>query len=232
MLVPPIAKRPALQVSTCMASLQSNSKRTRIAAASVDLTKKRILVAAELVFSRDGLQGATTREIARQAGVNEVTLFRHFRTREELLRATLDQACTTFESLVVQSDEIWKDRLPRRLERYVRDMYFVVRQREALVRALASEARILPESIRRELQEFMERRKTRFAARLKQAQELGVVRKEVDLAAASDLIRDSIHSAMLRHTAYNTDPETVDTHLRGIADIFYHGIKGHNGREC
>ena len=198
----------------------------------MDLTKKRILVAAELVFSRDGLQGATTREIARQAGVNEVTLFRHFRTREELLRATLDQACTTFESLVVQSEEVWKDRLPQRLERYVRDMYSVVRQREALVRALASEARILPESIRSELQEFMVQRKARFVVRLKQAQELGLVRKDVDLAAASDLIRDSIHSAMLRHTAYNTDPETVDTHLRGIADIFYHGIKANNGRDC
>lgn len=215
-----------------MASLEFNSKRMRIAGGSVDLTKKRILVAAELVFSRDGLQGATTREIARQAGVNEVTLFRHFRTREELLRATLDQACTTFESLVVQSDEAWKDRLPQRLERYVRDMYSVVRQREALVRAFVSEARILPESIRSALQEFMEQRKARFVARLKQAQELGMVRKDVDLSAASDLIRDSIHSAMLRHTAYNTDPETVDTHLRGIADILYHGIKANDGKDC
>jgi AcrR family transcriptional regulator len=215
-----------------MAPLQFNSKRLRIAAASVDLTRKRILVAAELVFSRDGLQGATTREIARQAGVNEVTLFRHFRTREELLRATLNQACTTFESLVIQSDEVWKDRLAQRLERYVRNMYSVVRQREALVRALASEARILSESIRSELQEFMVQRKAGFVARLKQAQELGLVRKDVDLSAASDLIRDSIHSAMLRHTAYNADPETVETHLRGIADIFYHGIKANDGRDC
>jgi AcrR family transcriptional regulator len=51
-----------------MASLQSNSKRMRTAGASVDLTKKRILAAAELVVSSDGLQGATIREIARQAG--------------------------------------------------------------------------------------------------------------------------------------------------------------------
>jgi AcrR family transcriptional regulator len=203
----------------------------QLAGGSADLTKKRILAAAELVFSRDGFQGATTREIARQAGVNEVTLFRHFRTREELLRATLDQACATFESLVGQSDEVWKDRLPERLEYYVREMYSVVRQREALVRAFASEARILPESIRRALQEFMEQRKARLVARLKQAQELGLVRKDVDLSAASDLIRDSIHSAILRHTAYNTDPEAVDAHLQGVADIFYHGIKANHGRD-
>jgi AcrR family transcriptional regulator len=214
-----------------MSSLEFSSKRMQIAGGSADLTKKRILAAAELVFSRDGFQGATTREIARQAGVNEVTLFRHFRTREELLRATLDQACATFEALVGQSDEVWKDRLPERLEHYVREMYSVVRQREALVRAFASEARILPESIRRALQEFMEQRKARLVARLKQAQELGLVRKDVDLSAASDLIRDSIHSAILRRTAYNTDPEAVDAHLQGVADIFYHGIKANHGRD-
>jgi AcrR family transcriptional regulator len=202
--------------------------RIQLAGGSADLTKKRILAAAELVFSRDGFQGATTREIARQAGVNEVTLFRHFRTREGLLRATLDQGCATFEALVEQSDEVWKDRLPEGLEHYVREMYSVVRQREALVRAFVSEARILPESIRSALREFMEQRKARLVARLKKAQELGLVRKDVDLSAASDLIRDSIHSAILRHTAYNTDPETVDAHLQGVADILYHGIKANH----
>jgi AcrR family transcriptional regulator len=214
-----------------MSSFEFISKRTQIAGGSADLTKKRILAAAELVFSRDGFQGATTREIARQAGVNEVTLFRHFRTREELLRATLDQGCATFEALVEQSDEVWKDRLPEGLEHYVHEMYFVVRQREALVRAFVSEARTLPESIRSALREFMERRKARLVARLKKAQELGLVRKDVDLSAASDLIRDSIYSAILRHTAYNTDPETVDAHLQGMADILYHGIKANHGRD-
>jgi AcrR family transcriptional regulator len=214
-----------------MSPLEFNSQRIQLAGGSSDLTKKRILAAAELVFSRDGFQGATTREIARQAGVNEVTLFRHFRTREELLRATLDQGCATFEALVERSDVVWKDRLPERLEHYVREMYSAVRQREALVRACVSEARVLPVSIRRALQEFMERRKARLVARLRQARELGLIRPDVDLSAASDLIRDSIHSAILRHTAYNTDPEAVDAHLRGVTEIVYHGIKATNGRD-
>jgi AcrR family transcriptional regulator len=57
------------------------SQPTRVQNGSVELTRKRILVAAQKVFSRDGFQGATTREIAREAGVNEVTIFRHFHTR-------------------------------------------------------------------------------------------------------------------------------------------------------
>ena len=41
-------------------------------------THQKLLVAAARVFARDGLEGATTRQIAREAGVNEVTLFPAF----------------------------------------------------------------------------------------------------------------------------------------------------------
>jgi AcrR family transcriptional regulator len=193
------------------------------------LTKQRILAAAELVFSRDGFHGATTREIAREAGVNEVTIFRHFHTREELLRATLEHGCAAFEALI-HPDEIWKGELAARLERYVRKMYALLTERESIARAFVSEARALPESIHRTLQEFMLKKKARFVAALQYAQQKGLVRPDVDVSAAADLIRDSIHSAMLRHTLYNTDPDTVDAHLRGVTDIFYRGIKGNDLR--
>jgi AcrR family transcriptional regulator len=212
-----------------MASSESTSKRLRVPGGSADLTKKRILAAAELVFSRDGFQGATTREIAREAGVNEVTIFRHFHTREELLRATLEHECAAFDALI-HPEEIWKGALAERLERYVREMYSAVKEREAIVRAFIGEARFLPESIRRPLQEFMLAKKARFVAALQEAQKLGLLRMDVDLSVAADFIRDSIHSAMLRHTLYRTDPETVDAHLRGVTDTFYRGIKANDGR--
>jgi AcrR family transcriptional regulator len=48
-------------------------------------TDERILDAALRVFEEVGLRGATTRRIAEEAGVNEVTLFRRFGTKETLL---------------------------------------------------------------------------------------------------------------------------------------------------
>jgi AcrR family transcriptional regulator len=210
-----------------MASSEFTSKRPRSLGGSADLTEKRILSAAELVFSRDGFQGATTREIAQQAGVNEVTIFRHFHTREELLGATLQDGCAAFDALI-QPEEIWKGELADGLERYIRETFSVVKQREAIVRAFIGEARFLPESMRRALEEFMLTRKARLVAALKEAQKRGLVREDVDLSAAADFIRDSILSAMLRHTLYKTDPETVDAHLRGVTDIFYRGIKANN----
>lgn len=50
-------------------------------------TDDRILDAAMRVFTEVGLRGATTRRIAEEAGVNEVTLFRRFGTKEQLLIA-------------------------------------------------------------------------------------------------------------------------------------------------
>jgi AcrR family transcriptional regulator len=210
-----------------MASSAFTSKRPRSLGGSADLTEKRILAAAEFVFSRDGFQGATTREIAQQAGVNEVTIFRHFHTREELLGATLQDGCAAFDA-VIQPEEIWKGELADGLERYIRETFSVVKQREAIVRAFIGEARFLPESMRRALEEFMLTRKARLVAALQEAQKRGLVRMDVDLSAAADFIRDSIHSAMLRHTLYRTDPEAVDAHLRGVTDIFYRGIKAND----
>ncbi len=50
---------------------------------------EKLLRAAALVFARDGLEGATTRSIAREAGVNEVTLFRCFKSKDRLLAAVV-----------------------------------------------------------------------------------------------------------------------------------------------
>ena len=200
------------------------SKRNRVQSGSVDLTRQRILAAAQQVFSRDGFQGATTREIAREAGVNEVTIFRHFHTRDELLHATLKQSCASLDALV-QPEENWREDLLGSLEQYIREAYAHLRGKEALVRAFTSEAPILSEPTRRTLQEFMLKRKAMFVAGLQQAQEAGLVREGLDLSAASDFIRDAIHSAMLRHTAYGDDEESVAAHLKGVTEIFYRGIK-------
>jgi AcrR family transcriptional regulator len=215
--------QPAMQVCTCMDE-GVTSKRARLQNGSVDLTRQRILAAAQKVFSRDGFQGATTREIAREADVNEVTIFRHFHTREELLHSTLKHSCASLDALV-QPDENWRQDLFGRLERYVRELYALVRGKEAIVRAFIGEAPILPESTRRTLQEFMLKRKAVFVAGLQQAQEAGLVRKGVDLSAGADFIRDAVHSAMLRHTAYGDDAESIAAHLKGITDIFYQGIR-------
>lgn len=60
---------------------------------SPEETRERILTAAREVIARKGKRGATTREIADVAGVNEATLFRHFGTKEALIIAVAQHFC-------------------------------------------------------------------------------------------------------------------------------------------
>ncbi|MFT8613169.1 MAG: helix-turn-helix domain-containing protein [Gluconobacter oxydans] len=54
--------------------------------------KQAILSAAAPVFARLGREGATTKEIARAAGVSEALLYRHFASKE-VLYAELESHC-------------------------------------------------------------------------------------------------------------------------------------------
>src|SRR6266700_6876928 len=51
--------------------------------------KKQLLEIAMKLFSEQGFDGTSTREIAEAAGVNEALIFRHFRSKEDLFWAVL-----------------------------------------------------------------------------------------------------------------------------------------------
>lgn len=53
-------------------------------------TREKIMDAALMLFSRKGYIGATTKEIAGNAGVAEVTLFRHFSSKERLFEEVIN----------------------------------------------------------------------------------------------------------------------------------------------
>lgn len=55
----------------------------------MDGTEQRILDAAMRVFASEGYEGATTRRIAQEANVTEVTLFRRFQSKENILREVI-----------------------------------------------------------------------------------------------------------------------------------------------
>lgn len=74
-----------------------------------DQTHQRILDAATAEFAQKGYSGATTRGIATRAGVNELTLFRHFGSKDELMAAVLRSAPATIalsEGVIAQMNKL------------------------------------------------------------------------------------------------------------------------------
>ena len=56
-----------------------------------------IVKVAMRLFSQKGFKGTTTREIAKQAGISEAIIFKHFAKKEELFSAIIDGQCNDSE---------------------------------------------------------------------------------------------------------------------------------------
>jgi TetR/AcrR family transcriptional regulator len=63
---------------------------------SAEARRAAVLDTACRVFSRSSYRGATTAEIAREAGISEPILYRHFGSKRDLYLACLDEAWQTF----------------------------------------------------------------------------------------------------------------------------------------
>jgi AcrR family transcriptional regulator len=73
---------------------------TRMAAAE---RRQAVLDTACEVFSKRSYRGATTAEIAREAGVTEPILYRHFGSKRDLYLACLDQAWQDFRAVAEEA---------------------------------------------------------------------------------------------------------------------------------
>lgn len=65
-------------------------------------TKEGLVLATIEVISECGLQGLTTREVAKRQGISESTIFKHYRTKNELMLAVLEHF-SQFDQAIIES---------------------------------------------------------------------------------------------------------------------------------
>jgi len=80
----------------------SKIRKKRQPAAHADATRSRIVEAAVAAFADRGFDAASTREIARRAGVEQGLLTYHFRNKDALWRAAADRVFTTLREGVME----------------------------------------------------------------------------------------------------------------------------------
>ncbi|NMG18371.1 TetR/AcrR family transcriptional regulator [Brasilonema bromeliae] len=193
-------------------------------ARSVALTRTRIIQAAMQVFAQQGLHGATTREIARVAGVNEVTLFRHFASKEQLLGAVIENALALQTETLSQPEE-WTNDLWTDLRHFAQLYNTMLEATEDLIRTFIGEAKRHPEAARRVMQEATKPVKEKLIAYLQNGQEKGTVRTDVNPAVAIDMFTGMLLAGMLRRNAPSTSLSyTKQDYLESCVDIFVRGI--------
>jgi len=140
----------------------------------VDETRRRILEAAAQVFSEKGYARATTRAIAAAAGVNEVTLFRHFGSKRNLLSAVIDQYSALPDLAAVLEGQLTGD-YRHDLRRLCTVFLTALTERREAMRLMLCEADHLPE-VREVMAQIPRQLRQSLAGYLQQQMEQGRVR--------------------------------------------------------
>ena len=196
-------------------------------------THRRLLEAAARVFAHSGLEGATTREIAREAGVNEVTLFRHFQSKEKLLTAVLQRTFASQDE-ALQTSEAQADTAGRAvdphdfragLRQYARRYVELLQSNILLVRTLIGEIHRHIEHEKQVLRGIFWPLKADLIAMIHEARERGIVRADVDPVIAADLLGGMIFMEVLRRTSPFPPEYSTEVYFEGTLDVFARGIE-------
>jgi AcrR family transcriptional regulator len=192
-------------------------------------TRDRILEAALKIFSMKGYLGATTREIAGEAGVAEVTLFRHFSSKERL-----------FEEVVNRYSFLpaLKGLLPELQSRHYRDSLSVIarrflgimNERRHLVRIIQGDIHH-SEKLRDIFYLFTDEMFRTLASYFKQMQERGVLRS-FDAQAAARAFFGMFFSYFYREVCIakkKIKKADLDKVVDEFIDIFVRGTIRKNG---
>ncbi len=187
-------------------------------------TRTRLLKAAKEVFESAGIAKATTREIARVAGVNEVTLFRHFQSKEQLLAAVVQQVTALQAEALARQDE-WTGDLHVDLLHYARLYSNMVEEHEAFVRMFIGEAKRHPEAALQVIREAARPLRENLIAYLLHGIVGGKIRADVDLLPTVDQFTGMLLIGVLRrHIDPTSQHYSPERYIEAAVELFVRGI--------
>ncbi len=188
-------------------------------------TKERILSSAFELFAERGYEGTTTKKIATLAGVNEVTIFRAFGSKEGLFQKVIDEKLPLRKIQTVvgfDPDRPVQDMLVEN----ARTVLEILKQNRHYFMMLVGEVWKHPEIKEQVRVEFYGRAIRFLAGQLQILMNRGSIRP-VDPIIASKVLLGMVQSYYLFNYLIgpgNIDPDEEERTLRGLIDIFYNGI--------
>jgi AcrR family transcriptional regulator len=188
-------------------------------------TEQKLLEASLKLISEKGYLGATTREIAREAGVTELTLFRHFGSKEKLFEKVL-KSCTFLPKLKVLLPELeglpYEAALTLIATRFLQSL----KERKSFIKILHSEVTIYPEKIREVYTKFLDEIRATFATYFETLQDNGILRKEMSPKMAARVFLWIFISYFRSEEIMRSSgmkKHVMEKNIRDILDIFTHG---------
>jgi len=190
------------------------------------VSRERILDAARRVYAKHGFRGATTRLIAIEAGVNEVTLFRTFGSKSALLEAVLEQYSKGEHEPAFPDDPVDP---AAELTRFVKHKLEAVRGMRPLLMHTMSEVDERPEAA-----EFACRGRhdvhDTITAYIRKLQARGLAAGDLDVDVVAVIMVATVMSdAMARHIVPDVYPpidEAAERYVRSFLRLLGAGAPG------
>ncbi len=185
-------------------------------------TRQRLLEAARAEFGDRGIEAATTRGIAERAGCNEVTLFRHFESKQKLLAMVVQDTSREFYSLCECGGKFTGNPLDD-LGRFARVYNESLERCEGMARALIGVSQRRPTLAKELIGDVIDPFHQSIAGYLNGCKKAGKVRKDLDTMAFAEVFTAALMGGLLRRTSGLSEidreswlQETVAIFVRGI----------------
>jgi AcrR family transcriptional regulator len=191
-------------------------------------TKEKILTAAMTLVAEKGYPGTPTRAIAREAGVTELTVFRHFGSKERLFEALLERSMflPTLKELLPRVEALpYEDALRTIAERFLLSL----KEHKPMVKIMHSEITRYPGKIIKVYGRMIDETRETLASYFASNQKRGFLRTfPPDMAAKAFLgmLFSYFRSEELMGGSDITKNRKMERDVRCFVDLFVHGTLG------
>ena len=169
-----------------------------------------ILKAARSVFARRGFEGASTREVAEVARVNNAMIYYHFKDKLELYRAVLGDSFTAF-------DRIWEHKIfsstatsRAKIQKYIEEFIRFQHGNEELRRIMSMEFAGCTENTKWLADNYFVHSYGKLVTLVKEGMKRGELRKIDPAMAIPSLVGMIIHSFIMRPIAEHVTGKRLD----------------------
>ena len=192
-------------------------------------TKQQLLEATLKLISEKGYLGATTREISREAGVTELTLFRHFGTKERLFEELL-KSYTFLPKLKEILPELDQLAYEDALTLVATNFLLTMKERKAMMKILLTEVHLYPEKIRNTYASFVNESRATLASYFVSQQKKGLLQNvspEIAVRAFMGMLFNYFRTEEIMKENGMTK-KRMERHIREFVYIFVHGTMNGN----
>lgn len=191
-----------------------------------DARRAQIVGVARRLFAESGYRASTTRELARAAGVSDALMYRYFKSKDDVLRAVVDQGLAGFAAMREAAGAGRDGPLAERLTVLGRAFLATLDAQVDLLVLFAAEHQLLADDAR--LVGFIDLAATGLRAELAARARAGEVREDLDGYLFARSFMGSLVSFVILQRALGMDrrhPVRDEDYLAGLVDVYVRGAR-------